>query len=103
MKSNMSTPIVDFLEKYKNSDISRLHMPGHKGKTYGYKNIPVWLSDTFAYDITEIKGADDRYHPGGCYEHPGKNGDERRDRSKSVRQGIRAEDHGGRAACDHCL
>ena len=65
MKSNMSTPIVDFLEKYKNSDISRLHMPGHKGKTYGYKNIPGWLSDAFAYDITEIKGADDLYHPGG--------------------------------------
>ncbi|MBP5553556.1 MAG: amino acid decarboxylase [Lachnospiraceae bacterium] len=61
----MKTPIVDFLEQYKNSGTGRLHMPGHKGNPSGFKNIPGWLSDIYAYDITEIKGADDLYDPKG--------------------------------------
>ncbi len=61
----MKTPIVDFLEQYKNSDTARLHMPGHKGQCSGFTNIPGWLSDMYAYDITEVKGADDLYHPSG--------------------------------------
>ena len=69
----MKTPIVDFLEQYKNSDTARLHMPGHKGRSADYKNIPSWLSDAFAYDITEIKGADDLYHPSGIIEESEKN------------------------------
>lgn len=49
----MNTPIYDFLNKYIKSDISRLHMPGHKG------NHPYDLiRDISKYDITEIKGAD---------------------------------------------
>ena len=61
----MKTPIIDFLEKYKESDISRLHMPGHKGAVDKPSNIPDWLKSVYAYDITEIAGADDLYHPEG--------------------------------------
>ena len=61
----MTTPIVDFLEKYKESDISRLHMPGHKGASDKLSAIPDWLKNVYAYDITEILGADDLYHPEG--------------------------------------
>jgi len=48
----MKTPIVDFLKKYANSDISRFHMPGHKGNG---------LLGVETYDITEIPGADVLY------------------------------------------
>ena len=45
----MNTPIVDFINEYRNSGIARLHMPGHKGRTLlGFED----------WDITEIKGAD---------------------------------------------
>lgn len=45
----MRTPISDFLKKYALSDISRFHMPGHKGKSFlGIES----------HDITEVKGAD---------------------------------------------
>ena len=76
MKSNMSTPIVAFLEKYKNSDISRLHMPGHKGGSDIFKTMPGWLSDVYAYDITEVKGADDLYNPSGIIQESEKNASE---------------------------
>lgn len=45
----MNTPIYDFVSRYKNADISRLHMPGHKGQAFlGCEDM----------DITEIAGAD---------------------------------------------
>lgn len=44
----MDTPIFDFVTQYKNSGITRLHMPGHKGKGDFCENM----------DITEIVGAD---------------------------------------------
>ncbi len=45
----MNTPIADFVKKYRDSDISRFHMPGHKGKSVlGCEEL----------DITEISGAD---------------------------------------------
>ncbi|MFA7637001.1 MAG: hypothetical protein WCX81_04485 [Monoglobales bacterium] len=45
----MNTPIFDFVKKYSASDISRLHMPGHKGKNFfGLEK----------FDITEVSGAD---------------------------------------------
>ncbi|MDO4475199.1 MAG: amino acid decarboxylase [Lachnospiraceae bacterium] len=48
----MTTPIVDFLKHYQSSDVSRLHMPGHKGQPYlGPEPL----------DITEVKGADELY------------------------------------------
>ncbi len=52
----MNTPIYDFLTNYSKSNISRLHMPGHKGVSFlGCENL----------DITEIEGADDLYNPSG--------------------------------------
>ena len=45
----MNTPVVDFVRRYGESGISRLHMPGHKGQPFlGFEN----------WDITEIQGAD---------------------------------------------
>ena len=45
----METPICDFVREYEESDFSRFHMPGHKGKDFiGCEK----------YDITEIEGAD---------------------------------------------
>ena len=45
----MNTPIVDFVKGYVKKDMSRFHMPGHKGK--GFLGCE-------EYDITEIGGAD---------------------------------------------
>lgn len=48
----MTTPILDYLNKYRTGGMSRLHMPGHKGHEYlGFESL----------DITEIKGADELY------------------------------------------
>ena len=52
----MDTPIVKFVEDYKNSGIARFHMPGHKG---------VSLFGPEPWDITEISGADDLGCPEG--------------------------------------
>lgn len=52
----MKTPIVDFVKAYQAQGISRLHMPGHKGASF---------LGCEPYDITEIQGADDLYHPEG--------------------------------------
>ncbi len=45
----MTTPIADFVKKYADSNTLRLHMPGHKGKSF---------LGCEALDITEISGAD---------------------------------------------
>lgn len=52
----MKTPIYDFIKKYAESDISRFHMPGHKGRG------PLGVE---AFDITEICGADVLYSADG--------------------------------------
>lgn len=52
----MNTPIFDFVKKYAESDIKRLHMPGHKG---------VSLLGCESLDITEIGGADSLYEADG--------------------------------------
>ena len=52
----MTTPICDFVNKYSASSPVRLHMPGHKGAC---------LTGPEAFDITEIDGADDLFHPAG--------------------------------------
>lgn len=60
----MKTPIVDFVKEYINKDISRFHMPGHKGiNRLGCENS----------DITEIKGADDLSCPEGIIMESEKN------------------------------
>lgn len=55
----MKTPIVDFVKQYAESDISRFHMPGHKGKA---------RLGCEALDITEIDGADVLYSACGIIE-----------------------------------
>ena len=53
---NMKTPIYDFVQNYANSDFSRFHMPGHKGRDFtGFEK----------FDITEIDGADVLYMANG--------------------------------------
>ena len=52
----MNTPIADFVTKYAKSDITRLHMPGHKGNA---------ILGVEALDITEIAGADVLYSADG--------------------------------------
>ena len=52
----MDTPIVKFVEEYRNSGTARFHMPGHKGVSF-FGPEP--------WDITEIAGADDLSCPEG--------------------------------------
>lgn len=52
----MRTPIIDFIEKYEQSNTVRFHMPGHKGRTF---------LGCEGFDITEIKGADSLYEADG--------------------------------------
>lgn len=52
----MKTPIYDFVQNYRKQDVSRLHMPGHKGHVFlGCEEI----------DITEIHSADSLYEASG--------------------------------------
>ncbi len=52
----MKTPICDFVRDYAKSENLKLHMPGHKGKSFlGMENV----------DITEIDGADSLYEANG--------------------------------------
>ncbi len=52
----MNTPICDFLEKYRDREHLRLHMPGHKGiGPLGIEGL----------DITEVQGADVLYSSKG--------------------------------------
>ena len=53
---SMTTPICDFVRHYAESNALRLHVPGHKGS--GFLGVEQW-------DITEIDGADDLFHPDG--------------------------------------
>lgn len=48
----MNTPICDFVKQYAGSGAVRLHMPGHKGRSF---------LGCEAFDITEIDGADSLY------------------------------------------
>lgn len=54
--SKISTPIVDFVRDFAQSNVSRLHMPAHKGKS---------LLGCEELDITEINGADVLYSADG--------------------------------------
>ncbi len=52
----MDTPICDFIKKYAESSPLRLHMPGHKGKTFiGLEHL----------DVTEFDGADNLFNANG--------------------------------------
>ena len=50
------TPIRDFVSRYADSEITRFHMPGHKGRA---------LLGFESFDITEVKGADALYEADG--------------------------------------
>ena len=52
----MKTPIADFCREYSQLNITRLHMPGHKGQ--GMLGVE-------ALDLTEVKGADSLYEADG--------------------------------------
>ena len=52
----MNTPIADFVRGYEKKNMTRLHMPGHKGNTF---------CGCEAFDITEIAGADALYEADG--------------------------------------
>lgn len=52
----MKTPIFDFVRRYADTDVSRFHMPGHKGQN---------ILGCEALDITEINGADVLYAADG--------------------------------------
>ncbi len=60
----IKTPIVDFVKKYEKSNTVRLHMPGHKGKSF---------LGCEALDITEIGGADSLYEAEGIIDESEKN------------------------------
>ena len=52
----MKTPIANFVKEYAENNMTRFHMPGHKGKNFlGCEE----------YDITEVKGADALYEAEG--------------------------------------
>lgn len=52
----MNTPIADFVNNYARQEMSRFHMPGHKGAAFlGCETL----------DITEVKGADSLYEADG--------------------------------------
>ena len=52
----MNTPIADFVSRYAEREVSRFHMPGHKGVSF---------LGVEALDITEIDGADVLYGADG--------------------------------------
>lgn len=60
----MTTPIADFVKSYIKSNMSRLHMPGHKGVSF---------LGCESYDITEINGADSLYSADGIIKESEKN------------------------------
>ena len=60
----MQTPVFDFVKKYAKKDMVRLHMPGHKGRSFlGCEK----------YDITEIKNAGVLYENDGIISQSEKN------------------------------
>ena len=63
----MKTPICDFVRRYANSDMLRLHMPGHKGE--GRQGCE-------PYDLTEVMGADSLYDADGIIRESEKNASE---------------------------
>ena len=63
----MTTPICDFLKQYAETDVLRLHMPGHKGR--GRLGVE-------QYDITEVSGADSLYEAAGIIRQSEENASE---------------------------
>lgn len=60
----MKTTIVDFVKEYAEKNMTRFHMPGHKGRVF-FGCEP--------FDITEIEGADVLHHGSGIIRESEKN------------------------------
>ena len=60
----ITTPVADFVKIYAESNVTRLHMPGHKGKSF---------LGCESWDITEINGADSLYEADGIIAESEKN------------------------------
>ena len=60
----MKTPICNFVRRYAQSDVLRLHMPGHKGSA---------TQGSEPYDLTEVMGADSLYDADGIIRESEKN------------------------------
>lgn len=60
MKTTMS--LTAFLGQYAENDTLRMHMPGHKGRTLPVNRA---LAGAYAWDITEISGADSLFEADG--------------------------------------
>lgn len=60
----MNTPIADFVKDYAEKNMSRFHMPGHKGKAFVGCEL---------FDITEVSGADALYEAEGIIAESEKN------------------------------
>ena len=60
----MKTPICDFVRRYADSDVLRLHMPGHKGAE---------RQGCEPFDLTEVAGADSLYDADGIIHESEKN------------------------------
>lgn len=71
----MDTPIADFVKSYINHDMTRLHMPGHKG---------VGFLGCEGKDITEITGADELFSPNGIIEKSEQNASRLFDTARTV-------------------
>ncbi len=71
----MNTPIYDFVQNYIKSNTARLHMPGHKGVSF---------LGCEAFDITEIRGADELYAPTGIIRESEENATQLFSTSKTV-------------------
>ncbi len=71
----MDTPIFDFVQNYIKSNTARLHMPGHKGVSF---------LGPEAFDITEIRGADELYAPDGIIRESEENTTRLFDTAKTV-------------------
>lgn len=52
----MNTPIADFVRGYEKQNMTRLHMPGHKGQAF---------VGCESFDVTEVAGADSLYEATG--------------------------------------
>ncbi len=63
----MNTPICDFVNEFAKAKPHRLHMPGHKGKSF---------LNFEKYDITEIDGADSLYEAEGIIKESENNASE---------------------------
>ncbi|MDE5753657.1 MAG: aminotransferase class V-fold PLP-dependent enzyme [Oscillospiraceae bacterium] len=58
--SQIAETLTGFLENYQKNQMLRMHMPGHKGRS-----LMESLSGAYAWDITEIAGADSLFESSG--------------------------------------